>query len=79
MNIEKVITALDEMHGDAERRTKKREAAIRRHNKKTFIQPVNFEIGDFVLVAQKDSSEGPKLQVTWKGPRCVVRSVSDVV
>eukprot|EP00172_Hildenbrandia_rubra_P002599 Plantae.Rhodophyta-Hildenbrandia_rubra.ctg3560.p1 GENE.Plantae.Rhodophyta-Hildenbrandia_rubra.ctg3560~~Plantae.Rhodophyta-Hildenbrandia_rubra.ctg3560.p1 ORF type:complete len:305 (+),score=28.60 Plantae.Rhodophyta-Hildenbrandia_rubra.ctg3560:801-1715(+) len=78
--VENLIKALDEMHKDiSKRRTKKRKDAVRRHNERTHMQPVNFELGDFVLVAKKDAHDGRKLQVTWKGPRRVSRAVSDLI
>ena len=80
INVQGIVKALDSIHRDiSKRRNKKREAAIRRHNERTFVQPVNFEIGDFVLVAKKDVHEGSKLQVTWKGPWRIIRAVSDMV
>ena len=68
------------MHRDiASRRNKKREAAVKRHNKLTHVQPCNFEVGDFVLVAKKNDHDGSKLRVTWKGPRRITRAVSELI
>ncbi len=48
---------------------------VQRHNEKTNIQPINFSLGDFVLVrcAQK---KGHKLQLSWRGPRRISKVIS---
>ena len=78
--IQDVLGAVEAMHQEvAAKRSKTREAAIRRHNRKTHVQPINFEVGDYVLVAKRVANDGHKLRVRWKGPRRVVRAVSDLV
>ena len=80
INFKKMQGSLEKMHKQvAESRTRRREQAVERHNKKTHIQPINFELGDFVLVAKRVSSDGHKLQVRWKGPKRISRVVSDFV
>ena len=45
------------MHNEVhKRRTKARDAAVLAHKRQTEIQPVNFTLGDFVLVAVKKGS-----------------------
>ena len=44
-----------------------------------FYEGVNFERGDFVLVAQASRSREHKLRANWKGPFRVTRAVSDHV
>lgn len=78
--IENAIKALDAMRkGISKRRAKKRKGAVKRPNERARAQPVNFELGDFALVAKKDARDGQKLQVTWKGPRRASRAVSDLI
>ena len=70
INVSRLIDALDAMHKDvSKRKTKLREQAVVRHNEKTHVQAVNFELGDFVLVAKRVSQDGHKLRVRWLGPR----------
>jgi hypothetical protein len=42
--------------------------AIRKHNRRTNVTPVNYNIGDFVLVGAVQRSKLPKLFLTWQGP-----------
>ena len=80
MRIRQVVDAVDKMHKSvAKSRSKVRENAVRRHNARTHVRPVNFEVGDFVLVARQDMADGHKLRVVWQGPRRVVRADSDQV
>ena len=70
MHVDQFIAAIDDMHKDVSRcKTKTREQAIARHNQKTHVQPVNFELGDYVLVAKRVTQDGHKLRVRWLGPR----------
>ena len=79
-NIEKTALALDEMHKEiSASKSRTRQKAIDRHNKNTNICPVNFEVGDFVLVGKIKRKDGHKLRVTWQGPLRVVRVASDLV
>ena len=79
-NTDRLIRALASLHKEVhERKTKRRTDAIKRHNAQTHVQEVNFEVGDFVLVAKREKDDGHKLRVTWQGPRRVVRAVSDLV
>ena len=50
---------------------------MKSHNRKTGVQAVNFDVGDFVLVAKRTSKGGEKLRVNWTGPRRVIRAASD--
>lgn len=80
MQVDKVHTALNSMHRDVgTARTRAREAAVKRHNERTHVQATNFDVGDYVLVAVRTGSHQPKLQVKWKGPRRIVRVVSDFI
>ena len=76
-NIENLKNALDKMHKDvAMSRTRKRKLEIERHNKFTKIQPINFDLGDYVLVSKLLSNRGHKLKVRWTGPKRITRADS---
>ena len=64
-----LIKAFDHIHKHVGGHpTRKRREAINVHNAKTHIQPINCEVGDFVLVAQRVRNDGHKLRVKWSGP-----------
>ena len=80
VHIESLIKSLDELHRNvAEKRTRKRQQEVDRHNDRTRIRPVNFDIGDFVLVADTEKHSGNKLRLKWKGPRRITRCESALV
>ena len=79
IEIEKLQESLENMHKHVnEEITKNRKRQVESHNKKTLVTPVNFEIGDFVLV-QRAASAGHKLAFKWIGPRKVVKANSNLV
>ena len=45
-----------------------RKTAIARHNARTGVQPVNFDVGDFVLVGSVQREKLHKLAALWTGP-----------
>lgn len=54
-----VIVIIDSLHRElAKERSKKREAEVQRHNRRTNISPVSLEIGDLVLVEDLDVRKG---------------------
>jgi hypothetical protein len=63
----------------AEKATRDRKAAIQKHNDRTHVRSPNFQVGDYVLVAEDRKSGTSKLQVKWKGPRRVASVKSDYV
>jgi hypothetical protein len=63
----------------AEKATRDRKAAIQKHNDKTHVRSPNFQVSDYVLVADHGKSGTSKLQVKWKGPRRVESVESDYV
>jgi len=68
VKVDQLAAALENIHRDvATRRTRKREEAVAMHNAKTHVRSVNFELGDYVLVARQ-ASKGHKLHVRWNGP-----------
>jgi hypothetical protein len=80
MNVEKLSKAMTDIDAQvAEKATRDRKAAFQKHNDKTHVQSPNFQVGDFVLVAEHRKSGVSKLQVKWKGPRRVASVESDYV
>jgi hypothetical protein len=80
MEVEKLSKAMTEIHAHvAEKATRDRKAAIKKHNDKTHRRSPNFQVGDYVLVAEHRKSGTSKLHVKWKGPRRVACVESDYV
>jgi hypothetical protein len=80
LEVENMSKAMIELHAQvAEKATRDREAAIQKHNDKTHVRSPNFQVGDYVLVAEHRKSGVSKLQVKWKGPRRVASVESDYV
>jgi hypothetical protein len=63
----------------AEKATRDRKAAIQNHNDKTHVRSSNFQVRDYVLVAEHRKSGVSKLQIKWKVLRRVVSVESDYV
>ena len=75
-----LIQFLENIHRKTRlRRSNAREAAVKRHNDKTHERPVDFEVGDYVLRAQKEESKGHKLRIIWRGPQRITRAVSHLI
>jgi hypothetical protein len=80
LKVERLSKAMTEIHAQvAEKATRDRKAAIQRHTDKSHVRSSNFQVGDYVLVAEHRKSGVSKLQVTWKGPRRVASVESDYV
>jgi Chromo (CHRromatin Organisation MOdifier) domain len=80
MEVENLSKAMTEIHTQvAEIATRDRKAAIEKHNDKTHVRSLNFQVGDYVLVAEHSKSGVSMLQVKWKGPRRVASVESDYV
>jgi hypothetical protein len=80
MRVEKLSKAMTEIHAQVvERDTRDRKAIIQKHNDRTHVRSPNFQVGDYVLVAEHRKSGVSKLQVKWKGPRRVASLESDYV
>ncbi len=74
MNIEKLVKSLDEMHREAaEMKTHRREQAISSHNKKTHVRRIDFIVGDYVIVVQRQRCSSHKIRAKCCGPQRVVR------
>jgi hypothetical protein len=51
--VEKMSKAMTEIHAQvAEKATRDRKAAIQKHNDKTHVRSPNFQVGDFLLIAE---------------------------
>jgi hypothetical protein len=80
IKVEKLSKAMTEIHAQvAEKATRDRKASIQKHNDKAHVLSPNFQVGDYVLVAEHRRSGVYKLQVKWKGPRRVASVESDYV
>jgi hypothetical protein len=80
MEVEKMSKAMTEIHAHvAEKATRDRKAAIQKHSDKTHVRSPNFQMGDYVLVAEHRKNGVSKLQVKWKGLRRVASVESDYV
>ena len=77
MEIDSIMKAVEAMRkGASEKLTRKREEAVKSHNRMTGVQTVNFDIGDSVLVAKRTFKGVEELRVNWIGPRRVIRVAS---
>jgi hypothetical protein len=73
-----VREALDNMHAElVDASEKRRRAARERHAKKKGVVPHKFSEGDFVLTATATGRSGNKLALVWRGPKRIVRALSD--
>jgi Chromo (CHRromatin Organisation MOdifier) domain len=80
VEVEKLSKAMMEIYAQvAEKATRARKAAIQKHNDKTHLRSPNFQVGDYVLVAEHRKSGTSQLQVKWEGPRRVASVESDYV
>jgi hypothetical protein len=80
MEVEKLTKAMMEILAQvAQKATRDRKAAIKKHNDKTHVRFPNFQVGDHMLVAEHRKSTTSKLRVKWKGPRRVASVESDYV
>jgi Chromo (CHRromatin Organisation MOdifier) domain len=80
VEVEKMSKAMAEIHAhETEKASRDRKADIQKHNYKTHVRLPNFQVGDYVLVAEQRKSGVSKMQVKWKGPRRVASVESDYV
>jgi hypothetical protein len=53
MEVEKLWKAMTEIHAQvAEKATRDRKAAIQKHNDKTHVRSPNFQVADYVIIAE---------------------------
>jgi hypothetical protein len=80
LHIELLRTSLDDVHKHVVDTTQRNRAnAQKSRASKREVTPINFDVGDFVLVAKRDFHLGDKLTLRWRGPRRVVGALSDQV
>jgi hypothetical protein len=80
MEVEKLSKGMTEVHAQvAEKATRDRKAAIQKHNDKTHVRSPNFQVRDYVLVAEHRKNGMSKLRVKRKGPRHIASVESDYV
>jgi hypothetical protein len=78
--VENLPKAMTGIHAQmTEKAARDRKAAIQNHNDKTHVLMPNFQVGDYVLVAEQRKSGVPKLQAKWNGPIRVASVESDYV
>jgi len=78
MEIERVQKALEDMHRSISGLTSSsRQKRIALHNARTHVRPCNFDVGDYVLWGVLQRGIQRKLSLRWRGPRRVVRVLSD--
>jgi hypothetical protein len=76
MEVEKLSKAMTEIHAQvAEKAMCDRKAAIQKHNDKTHVRSPNFQVSDYVLVAEHRKSGTSKLQVKWNGCSAALTNV----
>jgi hypothetical protein len=69
---------MSKIHAQVEEKTTRdRKADIQKHIDKTHVRSPNFQVEDYVLIAEHCKSDVFKLQVKWKGPRRVASVESD--
>jgi hypothetical protein len=80
MEVEKLSKDMAKIHAQVvEKATRDRKAAIQMHNDKTHVRWPNFQVEDYVPVAEHRKSRVSQLQVKWKGLRRVASVESDYV
>jgi hypothetical protein len=66
----KLLKAMKKIHAQvAANSIRDCKARIQNHNDKTHGRSPNFQVGDYVLVAEIRKNATFKLQLNWKGPR----------
>jgi competence protein ComGF len=80
VEIEKLSNTMTEVHVQvAEKATRDRKASIEKRRDKTHVRSLNFQVGDYVLVAEHCKSGTSKLQVKGKGPHLIASVESNYV
>jgi Chromo (CHRromatin Organisation MOdifier) domain len=80
MKVEKLSKSMTEIHAQvAKKATRDRKAAIQKHKYKTHVRSPNFQVEDYVIVAEHRKIGVSRFQVRWKGPRRVASVESDYV
>jgi ribosomal protein S17 len=80
MEVENMSKAMAEIHAQvAEEAMRDLKVSIQYRNDKMHVRSPNFQVGDYVLVAEHRESSTSKFQVKWNGPRRVASVESDYV
>jgi hypothetical protein len=78
MEVEKLSKTMTKIHAQvAEKAMSDAKAAIPKHSDKDAHAFANFQVGNYVLVAQNRKSGTSELQVKWKDPRRITSVESD--
>jgi hypothetical protein len=72
MEVEMLPKVMTDIHAQVtEKATCDSKSSIQKHDDKTQVRSPNFQVGDYVIVAEHCKSGTTKLQIKWKGPRRV--------
>lgn len=78
--ITSMVSDLDKIHKHVDEQTVKiRKQRQQTRSKHRRIQPINFSIGDYVLVASNIKRTPPKTMVTWLGPAQIIDTINDYI
>jgi len=76
--IGRVQKSLEEFHRRISGLTSaSRKKRVDAHNARTHVRPCNFDVGDYVLCGVRQRNIKRKLSLHWRGPRRIVRLLSD--
>jgi hypothetical protein len=80
LQLESAKKDLEMMHVSVqERRTKKQQDAIHRHNARAGFRYVDFHVGDYVLQAKLLRHRCQKTMARWYGPKMVTKALSNFI
>jgi hypothetical protein len=80
MEVQKESKTMTKIYAQvAEKANLDREASIQKQNDRTHVRSPNFQVRDYLPVANHRKSDTFKLQVKWKGPRRIASVESDYV
>ena len=80
LDIDSLQTSMECVHRDVNDRVcKARMKARHYHDQKTNVLPINFHIGDYVLVRSPRAKQSHKLEFKWIGPRRITQAKSSHV
>jgi hypothetical protein len=76
--IDELRSSVENIHRAAETAATNRCSAVAERRKNLLgVAASNFDIGDYVLVAKREFHAGEKLTLRWRGPVCIVGTLSD--
>ena len=77
LSVQKLKDRIGEMHPVVQETVRKNREKARRAASRGSLP--NFTEGDYVLVAREDFFAGEKLALRWRGPRRIIKALSDYV